>query len=116
MEKKLTCIICPVGCEITVTATGKSIEKIEGNQCKRGIQYATDEFLDPKRILATTVKIEGASLPVASVRSDKALPKDIIFDCMEVLKTTKIKAPVEMGQVVIENILDTGVNIIITRC
>ncbi len=116
MQKTFTCIICPIGCEITVTATGDTIEKIEGNECKRGIQYVTDEFLNPKRILTTTVKIEGASLPVASVRSDKALPKDKIFDCMEVLKKTKVKAPVKMGQVVVENILDTGVNIIITRC
>jgi CxxC motif-containing protein len=116
MQKTLTCIICPVGCEITVTGIGKTIEKIEGNECKRGIQYATDEFTDPRRILTTTVKIDGANLPVVSVRSDKPLPKNIIFNCMEVLKKVCIQAPVKMGQVVIENILDTGVNIITTRC
>lgn len=116
MQKTITCIICPVGCEITVTATGKTIEKIEGNQCKRGIQYSTDEFLNPKRILTTTVKIDGDNLPVVSVRSDKPLPKNMIFNCMEIIKKVSIKAPVRMGQVVIENILDTGVNIIITRC
>jgi len=116
MQKTFTCIICPVGCEIRVTAKDKIIEKIEGNECKRGIQYVTDEFLDPKRILTTTVKVEGGDLPVASVRSDKPLPKDMIFDCMEVIKKAKVKAPVKMGQIVIENILDTGVNIVITRC
>ncbi len=116
MQKTLTCIICPVGCEITVTGTGNTIEKIEGNECKRGIQYATDEYIDPRRILTTTVKIDGDNLPVVSVRSDKPLPKNLIFKCMEVLKKASIKAPVKIGQVVIENILDTGVNIITTRC
>lgn len=116
MQKTLTCIICPVGCEITVTGIDKTIEKIEGNECKRGIQYATNEFIDPRRILTTTVKIDGTNLPVVSVRSDKPLPKNIIFNCMEVLKKVCIQAPVKIGQVVIENILDTGVNIITTRC
>lgn len=116
MQKTLTCIICPVGCEITVTGIDKTIEKIEGNECKRGIQYATNEFMDPRRILTTTVKIDGDNLPVVSVRSDKPLSKNLIFKCMEVLKKVCIQAPVKMGQVVIENILDTGVNIITTRC
>lgn len=116
MQKTFTCIICPVGCEITVTAEGNKIEKIEGNECKRGIPYVTDEFLNPKRILTTTVRIDGARLPVVSVRSDKPLPKDKIFDCMEVLKKTRVKAPVTMGQVVVEDILGTGVNIVVTRC
>jgi CxxC motif-containing protein len=116
MQKTFTCIICPVGCEITVTATGDTIERIEGHECKRGIPYVTDEFLNPKRILTTTVKADGAQFPVVSVRSDKPLPKNKIFDCMEVLKKTRIKAPITMGQVVVEDILDTGVNIIVTRC
>jgi len=115
MQKIFTCIICPVGCEICVTGINGTIEKIEGNECKRGITYATDEFLNPKRILTTTVRLEGAKLPVVSVRSDKPLPKDKIFDCMAILKKTKVKAPVAMGQVVVENILETGANIIITR-
>ena len=115
MKKNLTCILCPVGCEIIVTVTGNTIEKIVGNQCNRGIPYATDEFLNPKRILTTTVKIDGADLPVVSVRSDKPLPKNLIFKCMEILKKVRIKAPAEMGQVIVENILDTNINIIITR-
>ncbi len=116
MQKKFTCIICPVGCEITVTGTANTIEKIEGNQCKRGIQYATDEYIDPRRILTTTVKIDGYSLPVISVRSDKPLPKNMIFECMEIIKKERVQAPVSMGEVVIKNILDTDVNIITTKC
>lgn len=116
MQKTLTCIICPVGCEITVTGTGDAIEKIEGNECKRGCQYATDEYIDPRRILTTTVKIKGHKLPVVSVRSDKPLPQNMIFNCIEELKKVSIQAPVEIGQVVIENIFDTDINIITTRC
>lgn len=116
MQKTFTCIICPVGCEITVTGTSNAIEKIEGNECERGIQYATDEYINPRRILTTTVKLDGHKLPVVSVRSDKPLPKKLIFKCMEVLKKARIQAPIKMGQVVIENVFDTGIDIITTRC
>ncbi|GLI51866.1 molybdopterin oxidoreductase [Tepidanaerobacter syntrophicus] len=115
MQKKITCIICPVGCEITVTGTKDTIEKIEGNQCKRGIKYVTDEYFDPKRILTTTIKIENYKLPVISVRSDKSISKKLIFKCMELIKKTCIKTPVGMKEVVIKNILDTGADIITTK-
>ena len=116
MEKKITCIVCPVGCEITVTGDTGRVDKIEGAQCHRGEDYAQEEFIDPKRILTTTVKIKGYSLPVISVRSSKPVPKRLLFDCMKIIKEKEVQAPVTMGQVVIENILDTGVDIITTKC
>jgi CxxC motif-containing protein len=116
MKKKIVCIICPMGCEITVTGKEGVIDKIEGNQCARGEAYAKEEFLDPKRILTTTVKAQGYTLPVLSVRSSKPIPKRLLAECMDILKKVKIKHPVTMGQVVVENILDTGVDIIATKC
>ncbi len=114
MKQTVTCIICPIGCEIKVTGKGKDIDKVEGYECKKGIQYAIDEFIDPRRILTTTVKIKGSRLPVIPVRSDKPLPKNLLFRCMDILKEVIVEAPTEMGQIVFENILNTGVNIITT--
>lgn len=115
MEKKIICIVCPIGCEIMVTGEKNSIQEISGHICKRGEIYASDEFLCPKRILTTTVKIDESKIPVISVRSQDPIPKDQMFNCMEILRNTIVSADVKCGDVIVENILDTGVDIIVTR-
>ena len=116
MERKICCIVCPNSCIITVKGDGKQIESMEGYQCKRGQEYAENEYLAPKRMLTTTVKAEGYKLPTISVRSEAPLPKERILDCMEVLRHTVAQGPFDVGKVVVENILGTGVNIILTNC
>ena len=114
IEKKVICIVCPVGCNIIVEGSvdSKTVTNMTGQQCKSGVKYAENEFIDPKRILATTVKITGYDYPVIPVRSDDLIPKDKLFDCMEIIKKVEILAPVKRGAVVVENILNTGVNIV----
>jgi len=117
MTKDLVCIVCPVGCRLTIEKDD-TVEKgyiITGNSCKRGIDYAIEEMTHPTRMVPTTVKIEGAFLNRLPVRTDKAIDKNLIFEAMEVINQFTAKAPVKMGDLLIGNILGTDVNIIATR-
>jgi len=114
-EKHITCITCPLGCDITVRGEEGLITEILGSGCKRGEEYAANEYLDPKRMLTTVVKAEGYRLPVVSVRTDRPVPKDKILECMEILRSIVVTGEIKIGNVIVENILDTGANIIITN-
>ncbi len=112
MTKEIICTVCPTGCRITVEGEGAVVRSITGNTCKRGIQYATDEFILPKRILTCSVTLEGANRAMLPVRSVAPLPLERVFDCMKVAQATTVTAPVKVGDVIIENILDLGVDIV----
>ena len=114
MKNNLICITCPIGCRLTVIKQGDGF-LVEGNQCKRGIKYAEDELTHPTRMIPTTVKIDGSHLRRLPVRTESPIPKGMIFDCMKEINKVTMSAPVKMGDIVIENILNTGVNIIATR-
>lgn len=109
--KELVCIICPRGCSLKVDDD----LKVTGNFCPRGAKYAIEELTAPKRTLTTTIKTNDPLHPRVSVKSDKALPKDLIFKAMEIIEKKEVKLPIKIGDVLIENILDTGCNIIATR-
>ncbi len=113
MKKKIICTSCPVGCEIELEAEGEKIISITGNTCKRGEKYAQAEYLHPERMLTTSVKSEGGRW--ISVRSRTPLPKDLIFEVSRILSLVRAPEKVEMGQVIVKNILNTGVDIIATR-
>ncbi|MBQ6947801.1 MAG: DUF1667 domain-containing protein [Clostridia bacterium] len=112
MTKEIICTVCPTGCRITVEGEGTQIANITGNGCKRGIQYATDEFILPKRILTCSVKLQGADRGMLPVRSSCPLPLESVFDCMKVIKATEVAAPVKVGQVIVKDILGLGVDMI----
>lgn len=114
MKKQFTCINCPMGCQVVVTMDGEEITNIEGNNCKRGENYVRDEVKDPKRMVTSTVKVKDSKTYSVPVKTETAIPKGLIFDCMKEINNTEIKAPVHIGDVVIANVLDTGVNVIAT--
>ncbi|MDK2886748.1 MAG: hypothetical protein PWP54_1311 [Thermosipho sp. (in: thermotogales)] len=116
MIKKLTCISCPIGCELSVTLgeNGK-ILKIEGNRCPRGVDYATNEFTDPKRILTISVRVEEGEMELVSTRTDKPIPKKKLNEIIEYIKKLRVNAPVKRGDIIVENILETGSNLVATR-
>ena len=114
MEKEIICTVCPIGCRIKVVGEGEKVESVTGYTCKRGLEYATAEFTHPVRILTTTVKVEGADTPLVAVRSNKPVPKELLFDCMAEIKKVKLEAPVKRYQVVIENICGCGADIVTT--
>ena len=114
MKKEIICTVCPMGCHIMVEGEGEKILSIEGNNCKRGEQYATTEFSHPVRILTTTIKTDSEKNPLIPVRSEKPIPKEKIMDCMKVIRECKVSAPVNVYDVLVENICGTGINIVAT--
>ena len=114
-KRKLICISCPVGCELTVTIDEGKIIEVEDNACKLGIEYAKQEIFDPRRMVATTVKVKGGFHPLVPVYTEYPIPKPMIKDILAEVQKVEIQAPVELNQVVIENVLGTGVNIIASR-
>jgi len=112
MKKEIICTVCPRGCRITVEGEGEKILSVEGYGCKRGVTYASNEFINPVRILTTTVLADGELLPV---RSKEPVPKDKLFDCMEVIRAAKVSLPVKMHDVIISNSCNTGVDIVATK-
>lgn len=111
-----TCIVCPIGCELTITLTQNGeFGSVSGNRCKRGEEYAFREITDPRRVLTTTVAIDGAVEPLLPVRTSDAIPKARLFDAMEALKSVRVKAPVKAGQIVVKNLLNLGVDVIASR-
>ena len=115
MEKEIICTVCPRGCNILVKGDGTKVDSVEGYGCKRGISYAEAEYSNPVRILTTIVKIVGVENDLIPVRSNQPIPKDKIFECMEIIKKTQVQLPVKIHQVIIENICGTGVDIVATK-
>lgn len=116
MEKReLICIGCPMGCALEVSIAEDGSIKVAGNTCGRGDSYARKEVLRPARTVTTTVKISGKTGEVLSVRTQKEIPKDRIFACMRELKDIQVKTPVYSGDVIVEDVADTGVDIIATK-
>lgn len=113
--RKFLCVSCPVGCALTVKLEGHEISEIEGNVCARGIEYAKNEVTNPTRVLTTTVRVRGASLPVCPVRSRSPIPLGEAYNAARELARVTLDAPVEIGQVVMENICNSGVDIVASR-
>lgn len=108
--QRLTCIICPNGCLLTIDEKGE----VSGNICKRGESFAKEEITNPKRSLTSTCKTIYKDIPVIAVRSDGLLPKDLIKDAIKEINKLVIDKPLPIGEVVIKNILNTNVNIILS--
>ena len=114
MEKKyLTCIVCPKGCEIEVRLEGKEVVSVIGNVCKRGEAYARTEFTAPMRTLTTTAPIEGGG--VVPCKTDKPVPKELLFDCMKAVNALRVPRETKTGDVLLENILGTGADLVATE-
>lgn len=114
-EKKLICIGCPMGCNLTAFIENGKVISVTGNTCKRGETYAQKELTNPTRIVTSTVKVNGGVLPVVSVKTHQDIPKKLIFQCMEELAKITLDAPVKMGEIIIEHVAGTMVNIVATK-
>jgi len=113
--RHLTCLVCPLGCSISVKLKGLEILGVDGNTCAKGEAYARDEVLHPKRTLTSSVLVLGGQWPLVSVRTSGPIPKAKIPAVMKALKARSIKAPVKMGTVIIQNVDGTGVDLLATR-
>jgi CxxC motif-containing protein len=111
MNKEFICIVCPRGCHISVDEQNV----ITGNQCKRGETYVINEMTNPKRVLTTTVKTVFPEMPRASVKTSEAIPKGMLYQAMEVINQVVIDKEMNIGEVVVQNILNTGVDVVLTK-
>ena len=113
--KRITCIVCPNGCEIEVVLESGRVVEVRGAGCRRGVEYAIEEATSPKRIVMSVVKCIDGDLPTVSVKTSRPVPKARIWDVMKVLSEVEARAPVEVGQVLVRNVLGLGIDIVATR-
>lgn len=115
MNRDMTCIICPNGCELSLQLDGNVVKSVNGASCKRGVEYATQEIANPKRTIASLVKVKNGEMPLASVRTSKAIPKDKIFEVMKEIKKIEVCAPIKVDEVIVHNVLGLGSDVIATK-
>jgi CxxC motif-containing protein len=138
MDDRLTCILCPIGCELEVRRDGESLD-VRGNECDKGLDFAADEVLRPKRNLATSIPARseagaagtlpartaagaagtfstaGTAARMISVRLTVPVPREMIFPVLAEIAKLRPALPVRRGQVLIANVLGTGADVIATR-
>jgi CxxC motif-containing protein len=115
MKKEMICIGCPMGCYLTVDYDGEKVLGVCGNRCKVGLQHAEKEISNPQRTLTSTVKVKNGNLPLVSVRTNKPIPKSKLLEAMDLLAKLEVDAPVKIGDIIIQNILNTDANIVATK-
>ena len=108
----MICVICPKGCNLTVKTQNGQVVNVEGNACKRGIDYAVSETTDPRRMLCTTVRVDGGGM--LPVKSDAPLPKDNWRNYIRIIGDAQAARPIDLGDVIIPDIDGTGINIVAT--
>ena len=113
--REMVCINCPLGCMLTVTKENDGTVIVTGNTCPRGETYGRTEMTNPKRVVTSTVRIKGQENRVVSVKTAEPIPKGKIGECIEALKEIEVSAPISIGDVIIENVAGTGVNIVATK-
>jgi len=115
MHKQITCILCPNGCEIQCEYVDGAILSVQGNKCNKGQVYFQQELTDPRRSIASLVKVNGGELPLVSVRVTAPIPREMIFPVVAEIKKQELDAPVHLGQIVIANVLGLGCDVIATK-
>ena len=111
MSKSFVCIVCPRGCQLHIDDDGN----VTGNFCPRGKKYALDEITCPKRTLTSSIRVDNRKDLLVSVKTDKAIPKDKIFEAMKIIDTLKVSAPCYIYQIIYKDFIEDGVNLIITK-
>jgi len=114
MEKKLVCIVCPVGCRLTVTGRPDDLA-VSGEGCKKGVAYAIDEISNPQRMVCTTARITGGIHSVIPVKTDRAIPDKYKLEVVKAVKDLVLKSPVRVGDIIIPDLFGTGVNLVAER-
>lgn len=110
----ITCISCPVGCRMTVTLEDGVVSAVENNICKRGDAYARQECVAPMRMVTAVAPVEGSDMPV-SIKTENPIPKEKITACMDAIRAARFTMPIMMGDVLIQDVAGTGVNLVATK-
>jgi CxxC motif-containing protein len=103
--------VCPKGCEIELYGSASN-PTFEGYSCERGLEFAKQDIVNPKRVLCTTVLTKDSRL--LPVRTDREIPLESFEKVMNRVKNIVVKKPVRRGEVIVENIENTNANLIAT--
>lgn len=114
-QTTIVCVVCPVSCPVIVEFEDNSIIRTDHNQCRLALDYVTDELFDPRRTLTTSLPVDGGKGPLVSVKTERGLPKDLVLDAMQSLSGVHVNAPVHIGDVIVEDVLGTGIHLVATR-
>jgi len=114
MTQDMICIICPKGCHLHVSVDQGSVS-CTGNACIKGELYATQEMIAPTRMLTSTVAIKGALHARCPVISSQAVPKARLLEMVKALENIEVEAPIALNQVIVSNLLDSGIDILASR-
>ena len=112
--REMICIGCPLGCNLTVKIDGTDI-MVSGNNCANGERYAKNEVTNPVRIVTSTINVQNGKETRVSCKTENAIPKDKIFDCMNEIKKAHVNAQIQIGDILIKNVAETGINVIATK-
>ena len=115
MAKEIICLGCPNGCHLECTRKSGGEIAVEGNKCDRGIDYGREEMTEPKRVVTAVVKTGSESVPFLPVKTDKPLVKALIPKLLDALSTRPVTLPVRMGDTLLADFEETGVNVVFTR-
>jgi CxxC motif-containing protein len=109
--RDMICIACPIGCHLHIDDN----LKVTGNLCKKGEKYAIEEITHPTRILTTTVKTNNKDTPRLSIKSRDPLPKELLFQALQILDSIIIKNNVKIGDIIVKDILNSGIDMVATK-
>ena len=112
-KREIICIACPLGCRLSVWADENAVH-VENHGCKRGVTYGEQEFSNPMRMVTSLVSVAGGKRPVCAVKTKDTVPKAKIPAVLQAIGSASAQAPVRIGQVILDNIADTGVDLIAT--
>lgn len=112
---EFVCVVCPTSCVVTAEWNDTEVLSITNNQCKLAWNYIPGEIFDPRRTVTTTVTVEHGDMPLVSVKTDKPVPKHMMLDVMDGLAGVSAQAPLEVGDVIVTDVLGTGSDIIATK-
>ena len=115
MKGEIVCVVCPTSCLVHAEWDEEQLIKIDRAQCKLAWDYIADEIFDPKRTVTTTLPVDGGSVPLVSVKTASPVPKDLVLDVMDHLAEVVAKPPIEVGDVIVPDVLGTGIDIVATR-
>ncbi len=117
--REMVCINCPIGCNLKVYGDSEDSIRVEGNKCPRGEKYGRDEVLSPRRMVTSSIPLrkdeKTGIFEMVSVKTESAVPKGLIFQVLSEIKKVKLKAPVEVGDVILKNVSGTGIDVVATQ-
>ncbi len=113
--REMTCIRCPLGCALTATVADDGSITVTGNTCPRGAEYARNELTNPRRMVTSTVRVAGRKDAMVSVKTATDIPKDKMLACVEALREAEVIPPIHIGDVILKNVANTGVDIVATK-